>query len=57
MKNWKRKFHSTFTEKKLGFGIATLIKNDIKSAFVNNIQSNLRLSGIYSPGQNIYDKL
>ena len=40
VKNWRRKFHSTFTEKKLGFGVATLIKNDIKSVFVNNIQSN-----------------
>ena len=40
-KNWKRKFYLTFTEKKLGFGVATLIKNDIKSFFVNNIQSNL----------------
>ena len=40
-KNWKREFCSTFTEKKLGFGVATLIKNDIKSVFVNNIQSNL----------------
>ena len=40
-KNWKRKFHSTFTEKKLGFGVATLMKNYIKSVFVNNIQSNL----------------
>ena len=40
-RNWKRKFNSTFTEKKLGFGVATLMKNDIKSAFVNNIQSNL----------------
>ena len=25
-KNWKEKFHSTFTEKKLGFVVATLIK-------------------------------
>ena len=40
-KNWKRKFYLTFTEKKLGFGVATLIKNDIKCFFVNNIQSNL----------------
>ena len=36
-KNWKRKFYSTFTDKKLGFGVAILIKNDIKSVFVNNI--------------------
>ena len=40
-KKQKRKFHSTFTEKKLEFGVSTLIKNDIKSAFVNNIQLNL----------------
>ena len=39
-RNWKKKFPSSFTEKKLGFGVATQIKNDIKSAFVNNIQSN-----------------
>ena len=43
---WKRKFHSTFTEKKLGFDAATLIKNDIKCVFVNNIQLTLKLSGI-----------
>ena len=41
-KNWKRKFHWTFTEKKLGFGAATLIKNDIKNVFVNNIQSKFQ---------------
>ena len=40
-KNLKRKFHSTFTEKKLRIGVAPLIKNDIKSVFVNNIQSKL----------------
>ena len=40
-KDWKRKFHSTFTEKKLRFGVANLIKNAIKSVFANNIQSNL----------------
>ena len=27
--------------KKLGFGVAFLIKNDTKSVFVNNMQSNL----------------
>ena len=41
-KNWKRKFHSTFTEKKLEFGLATLIKHDIRRVFVNKIQSNLQ---------------
>ena len=40
-KIWNRKFHSTFTEKKIGFGVATLTKNDIKNVFVSNIQSNL----------------
>ena len=39
--NWKSNFHSPVTEKKLGFGVATLTKNDNKSVFVNNIQSNL----------------
>ena len=38
--NWKSNFHSP-VEKKLGFGVATLTKNDNKSVFVNNIQSNL----------------
>ena len=27
-RNWKREFHSTFNKKKLGFGVATLIKNN-----------------------------
>ena len=40
-RNWKRKSFSIFNEKKLGFGVATLIKNDVKSVFVNNIQPNL----------------
>ena len=40
-RNWKRKSFSIFKEKKLGFGVATLIKNDVKSVFVNNIQPNL----------------
>ena len=40
-RNWKRKFNSFLTEKKLGYGVATLRKNDIKSVFVNNTQSNL----------------
>ena len=35
------KFHSAFTEKKTGFGVDTLTKNDIKNVFVSNIQSNL----------------
>ena len=35
------KFHPTFTEKKTGFGVDTLTKNDIKNVFVSNIQSNL----------------
>ena len=40
-RNWKRKFHSTFNVKNLGFDVATLIKNDIRSVFVNKDQSNL----------------
>ena len=40
-RNWKRKSFSFFNEKKLEFGVATLIKNDVKSVFVNNIQPNL----------------
>ena len=59
--NWKRKFNSTFIEKKLGFGVATLMKNDIKSAFVNNIQSNLEtisnlieINGKHSLMGNVY---
>ena len=40
-RNWKRKSFSIFNDKKLGFGVATLIKNDVKSVFVNNIQPNL----------------
>ena len=37
-KNWKRKLHSTFTEKKKKkFGVVTLIAKDIKSLFVNNM--------------------
>ena len=35
-----RKFN--FIENKLGFGVATLIKDDIKSVFVNNIKSNIK---------------
>ena len=44
-KNWKRKFHSTFTEKTLGFSVTIVIRNDIKSD--NNMQPTLKLSGIF----------
>ena len=37
----KRKFHSTFSEKEIGFSVALLIKNDIKDVFFNNMQSNI----------------
>ena len=45
-KNWKRKFHSTFTEKTLGFSVTIVIRNDIKSEFANKMQPTLKLSGI-----------
>ena len=45
-KNWKRKFHSTFAEKKLGFGVAALIKNDIKVSLSVIYSLTLKPSGI-----------
>ena len=44
--NWKRKFHSTFTEKNLGSGVATLIKMVSKVSLPIIYSLALELSGI-----------